>query len=62
MRGGKAENGGGSRKRPTAQPAKAQRQRQGPKRGEKKREWGAFETGDDTATAVPAARQPRVKE
>ncbi len=52
MRGGKADKGSSGRKKPAPRPTAAEIARTGPKRGEKSREWGAFDTG---AGPVPQA-------
>ncbi len=56
MRGGKADKGGSGRKRPAARPTASEIARTGPKRGEKSREWGAFDTRNETPAAVPQKR------
>lgn len=53
MKGGKAGKGGESRKRPPARSGEPSGVRTGPKRGEKKREWGAFNSADDIPPPVP---------
>lgn len=55
MKGGKADKGASARKKPAARPTEAQVARTGPKRGQKTREWGAFETGaGDVPQPAPA--------
>ena len=56
MRGGKADKGGSGRKKPADRPTASEIARTGPKRGQKIREWGAFETRDDAPTPVPPKR------
>lgn len=57
MKGGKAGKGSSGRKKPVARAADSDRVRTGPKRGEKPREWGAF----DTSSGVPQAAPPKGK-
>jgi hypothetical protein len=61
MRGGKADKGTSGRKKPAARPTAAQIARTGPKRGQKPREWGAFDTGagDAPQPAPVKGQKPR---
>jgi hypothetical protein len=59
MRGGKADKGASPRKRPAARPTAEEKAREGPKRGVKVREWGAFETQDE---AMPTQPNPSSKQ
>jgi hypothetical protein len=61
MKGGKADKGTSARKKPAARPNAAQVARTGPKRGEKSRDWGAFETGAGQVPHVAPVkgRKPR---
>jgi hypothetical protein len=58
MKGGKIDKGGTGRKRP-ARPTEAEKSRAGPKRGDKQREWGAFETDPTRPPATPPKRTSR---
>ena len=53
MKGGKADRTKLGKKRPASRPTAAEKSRAGPKRGEKAREWGAFETRDEALPARP---------
>ena len=60
MKGGKADRTKLGKKRPASRPTDAEKSRAGPKRGEKAREWGAFETRDEPKpSGLPKGVKPR---
>lgn len=59
MKGGKADKGASGRKKPAPRPTEAQVARTGPKRGQKTREWGAFETGTGAVPKPAPAKGTR---
>lgn len=55
MKGGKIDKDG-KRGKASNRPTPAEKSRAGPKRGDKKREWGAFETDAERTTVPPVKR------